>query len=152
MENKFIYTISVRNKKIVSVLSDVGTNHFVSPVTKKGGKIYIVGKRRQIHYVGITRQPIRNRLYSGVKPNHAAGYHGYKWLVENGDHCLIIWEFDDKANIEALEAEVVHCLRINYGDWPEYQTEIHFHPTKDNERTLAKRIFQESDRIVRNFV
>ncbi len=147
----FIYRIKVKDEEIVSVLAEDGTKHFVSPVTKKGKKIYLVGKNGLIHYVGITRRPIRSRLRDGVKPNHKTGYHGYKWLKENGDHCLIIWTFEDDTHVEAVEAEIVHFFRKKYDQWPKYQTEIHFHPTDEKQRALAKRVLKESQGVLGGF-
>jgi len=148
---KFVYRINVKSNEIVSVLANDGTKHFISPVSKKGKKIYLVGKNGLIHYVGITKQPIGSRTRYGVKPNHKTGYHGYKWLKENGDHCLIIWTFKDDTDIEAIEAEIVYFFRQQYDQWPRYQTEIHFHPTPKSERSLAKTILKESQNIVRKF-
>ena len=148
---KFIYRIKVKSNEIVSVLANDGTKHFISPVTKKGKKIYLVGKNGLIHYVGITIQSIGARIRYGVKPNYKTGYHGYKWLKENGDHCLIIWTFKDDTDTEAIEAEIVHFFRQQYDQWPKYQTEIHFHSTSKSERSLAKTILKESQNIVRNF-
>lgn len=148
---KFIYRINVKSNEIVSVLANDGTKHFISPVTKKGKKIYLVGKNELVHYVGITKQPIGSRIRYGVKPNHKTGYHGYNWLKENGHHCLIIWTFKDDTDTEAIEAEIVYFFRQQYDHWPRYQTEIHFHPTSKSERSLAKTILKESQNIVRNF-
>lgn len=149
---KFIYRINVQSNEIVSVLAEDKTNHFVSPVTKKSNKIYLLGKNGLIHYVGITKQSIASRLRYGVKPNHKSGYHGYKWLKENGDHCLVIWIFNKDVDVEAIEAEIVYFFRQQYNQWPKYQTEIHFHPTTKDERTLAKTILKETQTIVRNFI
>ena len=148
---KFIYSIKVKSNKIVSILAKDGTDHFISPVTKKNNKIYLLGKNGLIHYIGITKQSMASRLRYGVKPNHKSGYHGYKWLKENGKHCLIIWIFNNNVNVEAIEAEIVHFFRKQFNQWPEYQTEIHFHPTTKDERTLAKTVLKRTQNIVRNF-
>ena len=148
---RFIYRIKVESNKIVSVLANDGTRHFISPVTKKGNKIYLVGKNGFIHYVGMTKQPIRSRIRQGTKPNRKAGWYGYKWLKEDGDHCLIIWTFKNNIDVEAIEAEIVYFFRQQYNQWPKYQMEIHFHPTLKSERSLAKTILKESQNIVRRF-
>lgn len=150
-DEKVIYRLGVFSKRIISVSAKDGTTHFTAPVTGKGKKIYIVGKNEFIHYVGITKQSIRTRLRYGVSPNHASGYHGYKWLEENGDHCLVIWSFAYDVNVESVEAEIVYLLRKQYKQWPKYQTEIHFHQTGENERSLAKKIVKETHWIVQNF-
>lgn len=144
----YIYKIKVKDNGIVSVLANDGTKHFVDPVTKKGNKIYLVGKNGLIHYVGITKQSMNSRIRYGVKPNHKSGYHGYKWLKEDGDHSLIVWTFDDNEDVEAIEAEIVHFFRVQHNQWPKYQTEIHFHQTTDKQRSLAKTILKESEKIL----
>lgn len=149
---KFTYRIKIKSGKITSVLANDGTKHFVAPVTKKGKKIYLFGKNGLIHYVGITSQSISSRIRYGINPNHKTGYHGYKWLKEDGDHCLIVWIFDKNIHIEAIEAEIVHFFRVEHDQWPKHQTEIHFHPTSKEERTLAKTVLRESQKIVRNFI
>ena len=146
----YVYKIKVQDNEIVSVLANEGPNHFVAPVTKSGKKIYLVGKNGLIHYVGITKQSMSSRIRYGVKPNHKNGYHGYKWLKENGDHSLIVWTFNDNEDVEAMEAEIVHFFRVEHDQWPKYQMEIHFHPTTDKQRSLAKTILKESEKIVRN--
>lgn len=151
MQSKSVYKIGVKGEKIISVLAPSGVRHFVAPVTKKVQKIYLVGKNGRIHYVGITKQSIKTRLRMGENPHHETGYHGYAWLKEKGDHCLVIFVFDDKTHAEAIEAEIVYLLRRKYNNWPKYQTEIHFHPTTEDQRKLAKQILKESDKLVRNF-
>lgn len=146
----YVYKIKVKENEIVSVLANDGTKHFVAPVTKKGKKIYLVGKNGLIHYIGITKQSMSSRIRYGVKPNHKSGYHGYKWLKENGNHSLIIWTFNDDVDVEAVEAEIVHFFRVQHDQWPKYQTEIHFHATTNKERSLAKTILKESEKIVCN--
>ncbi|MFH1284351.1 MAG: hypothetical protein ABIH78_02060 [Candidatus Peregrinibacteria bacterium] len=126
-------------------------DHFVFPVTRREKKIYLVAKNGLIHYVGITRQSMRSRIRIGVKPDNKSGYHGYKWLKEDGDHCLIIWTFKNDTNVEAIEAEIVYFFRKQHGKWPQYQMEIHFHPSSENERLLANKILKESQKIVCNF-
>ena len=146
----FVYKIKVKDNEIVSVLANNGIRHFVAPVTKRGKKIYLVGKNGLINYVGITRQSMSSRIRYGVKPNHKTGYHGFKWLKENGDHSLIIWTFNDGVDTEAIEAEIVYFFRLQHDQWPKYQMEIHFHATTSSERSLAKTILKESEKIVRN--
>ena len=46
----------------------------------------------------------------------------------------------DMLGIETVEAEVVFLLRQKLCQWPEYQTEIHFHPSGPVHRELARRI------------
>jgi hypothetical protein len=58
---------------------------------------------------------------------------------------LHVWYHENAAgdvlNLEAetVEAEVVYLVRAA-GQWPEFQTEIHFHPSNEEHRTLARNI------------
>ena len=148
----FVYTIKVKDNEIDSILADDGVKHFIAPVTKKGKKIYLVGKNGLIHYVGITKQSINSRIRYGAKPNHKTKHYPYKWLKENGNHSLIIWTFNDDINTEAIEAEIVYFFRLQHDQWPKYQMEIHFHTTTrtSSERALAKEILKKSEKIICN--
>jgi hypothetical protein len=139
----FVYTLDVKNEKIIK--------KFPTPLTRRGNKIYLVGKNGRIHYVGATKQPMATRLRNGVQPNRRTGYHGYQWLKENGSHCLITWMLDNTQNTETIEAEIVYLFRKYYGQWPKYQTEIHFHQSKRKEREAAKKIFKRTQEIMRQF-
>lgn len=150
MGSNAFYKIEVKSSEIVSVLAKDGIKRFVDPDTKKGNKIYLVAKDGLVHYVGVTSQPMSSRLRYGVKPSPKSGYHGYKWLKESGYHDLVVWTFDDKEDIEAIEAEIVYFFRVQHDQWPKYQTEIHFHPTTDEQRLLAKKILKETEEIISN--
>jgi len=154
----YIYTIKIEKQKIVSVLSiDDNANYFKYPVTEKGKiKIYLIGKNKSIHDVDITTQSIRSRLRYGVNPNHRTGYHGYQWLREEGKHIIVVWVFssDDNENrefYETVEAEIVYLLRACYGQWPKYQTEIHFYRTNSKIKSLAAKIWQKSKEEIIKF-
>ena len=42
--------------------------------------------------------------------------------------------------IETLEAEIVLLIQRKWGQWPEYQSEIHFHQSQDTHRDAARKI------------
>ena len=43
-------------------------------------------------------------------------------------------------DIETVEAEVVYLLRRRYRQWPEFQTEIHFHSSTAAHRKIARQV------------
>jgi hypothetical protein len=47
----------------------------------------------------------------------------------------------DCCDIETVEAEIVFLIRLHLNQWPESQTEIHFHPSEAKHRKAAKQIF-----------
>ena len=56
-----------------------------------------------------------------------------------------IWRLDGEiANCKdvekTVEAEVTFLIRKLFGQWPKYQTEIHFHQSDDEHRNAAKMI------------
>jgi hypothetical protein len=117
---------------------------FGSSVTKKHPKIYVVLSEEKIVYVGYTSDSITNRLRSGLNPANKSkantsgtdthGYSGYKWRgLQNVE--LLVFVFNGfeipvskayKLMFENIEAELVHQIKSN-GDWPKYQSEIHFY-------------------------
>jgi hypothetical protein len=119
-----------------------GTPNFSGISTSKKPKLYIVSVDGKPIYVGVTRQPIRNRLRFGWSASGANGYHGYAWRHHMKEANIDIWCHDDAATedsnleIETVEAEVVFLIR-SAGQWPLYQTEIHFHPSTPAHREVA---------------
>jgi hypothetical protein len=93
----------------------------------------------------VTRQPIRNRLRFGWNAEGAGGYYGYAWRDALTEAFLDVWCHDDAPpenpalDVETVEAEVVFLIR-SAGQWPLYQTEIHFHPSSKKHRDVALRI------------
>ncbi|WP_305809178.1 hypothetical protein, partial [Staphylococcus epidermidis] len=51
---------------------------------------------------------------------------------------------DSCLDIETIEAEVVYLIR-QAGQWPRFQTEIHFHPSGDEHRQWALTIAETYD-------
>src|SRR5262245_47273866 len=54
-----------------------GTPRFSGIATSKKPKLYVVSVDEVPIYVGITRQPLRDRLRLGWTADGAHGYHGY---------------------------------------------------------------------------
>jgi hypothetical protein len=105
-------------------------------------KLYVIGLEDRLVYVGCTSQPMAARLRYGTKSN-GAGYAGYAWRDSEIPYCLNIWSFpnESKMFVETVEAEVVYLIRKN-GQWPDGQTEIHFHASQEEHRAAAAEIFQ----------
>ena len=128
------------------VISPQGTNKFSGKAASKIHKLYVVSSDGLPVYVGVTKQSMRNRLRYGWKAAGRGGYYGYAWRNELTEADLDIWYHEnppDKISmldIETVEAEVVHLIRQS-GQWPRYQTEIHFHPSDETHRAVAKKIF-----------
>ena len=137
--NKNIYKARIteanRKKKLTPfLLNEKECISFVDPETDKTKqKIYIIKTTKdQIVYVGKTNQSLSSRLRQGLNPKKGTGYHGYKWK-ENGEIYIYSFTFEGLSDIEieAIEAEIVFLVRREKGQWPDYQTEIHFHNDQD---------------------
>lgn len=118
-----------------------GTAKFSGIATSRKPKLYVVAVDESPIYVGITKQPMRDRLRFGWKANGRHGYHGYAWRHKHDRATMDIWCHEDSPNerildIETVEAEVVFLIR-SAGQWPTHQTEIHFHPSEQAHRDVA---------------
>ena len=118
---------------------------FVPPASiGKRPKLYVISKGARLLYVGFTTQPMADRLRQGLTANGGHGYSGYPWRRRKQTLSLTIWYLDGAnatpTNLEAIEAEVVFLYRHESGQWPEEQTEIHFHPSNNRHQQFAKRI------------
>jgi hypothetical protein len=108
-------------------------------------KLYIATVKEWPIYVGTTRQPMRSRLRYGFQAKGESGYYGYAWRHKFSEVQLDIWYHEDAPvenpvlDMETVEAEVVHLIRCA-GQWPECQTEIHFHPSSKQHRDAAAAI------------
>jgi hypothetical protein len=97
-------------------------------------------------YVGITRQRMQARLRIGWPATAQHGYHGYQWRREYPAAMLDVWYqldappgVEGMLEIETVEAEVVFLIRKT-GQWPRWQTEIHFHESTTEHRAVAQAI------------
>jgi hypothetical protein len=122
-----------------------GTSSFSGIATSKKPKLYIASVNEEPIYVGITKQSIRSRLRFGWSAAGEGGYYGYAWRRSLTEAFLDVWCHDDPPaenptlDIETVEAEVVFLIRCA-GQWPIYQTEIHFHPSTQVHRDVAANI------------
>lgn len=129
-----------------TVLCAKRTNRFSGLATNKMPKLYIVSINRKPVYVGLTKQSIRNRLRLGWNAAGEGGYHGYAWRHGNDKATLSVWCHMDavdrnERDIETVEAEVVFLIR-SAGQWPAFQTEIHFHESTPIHRKVAADIMR----------
>lgn len=140
------YQLTFNTKRFL-VLCQNGTDKFSGIATSKLPKIYIISVNNKPIYVGVTKQSMRNRLRFGWAAQGKGGYYGYAWRHKFKKANIDIWCHQDRSadksllDIETVEAEVVYLIR-NAGQWPLYQTEIHFHPSKTIHRKIAKRIVE----------
>jgi hypothetical protein len=128
-----------------TVLCPRGSAKFSGLATAKLPKLYIASVENKPIYVGVTKQPIRNRLRLGWNAKGASGYYGYAWRHKFTEAHIDIWYHRDATpensclDIETVEAEVVFLIRC-VGQWPLFQTEIHFHPSSTEHRRVAAQI------------
>lgn len=127
-----------------TVLCEKGTSRFSGIASSPMPKLYIASIDSKPIYVGVTKQRIQKRLTFGWKAVGEQGYHGYAWRHEGEAANLDVWGHADavdrdELDIETVEAEVVYLIR-KAGQWPEFQTEIHFHPSNETHRRVAENI------------
>jgi hypothetical protein len=121
-----------------------GTPRFSGIATSSKPKLYIVSVDDSPIYVGITKQPLRNRLRFGWSADGRHGYHGYAWRHHYEKAVMDVWCHEDSSgentiDVETVEAEVVFLIR-SAGQWPLHQTEIHFHPSTQAHRDVAAQV------------
>ena len=124
-----------------TVLCAKGTNKLSGLSTSDLPKLYIASIDNRPIYVGITKQSIRNRLRLGWNAKGDFGYYGYAWRHGHTTAVLDVWCHSDamernERDIETVEAEVVYLIRAA-GQWPAFQTEIHFYPSSPRHREVA---------------
>jgi hypothetical protein len=145
------YKLSFDSKRF-TVTSPTGTNKFSGIATCKRPKLYIVSIDEQPIYVGATKQSLRNRLRFGWNAVGKGGYYGYAWRRQFTEANLDTWCHEDPPvknptlDIETVEAEVVFLIR-DAGQWPLWQTEIHFHPSNQIHRDVAAAIVATYKRV-----
>jgi hypothetical protein len=83
----------------------------------------------------------------GFNADGASGYHGYEWRHVLPVADLHVWclmevpEEEEGLALECIEAEVVFLYRQSMGQWPRFQTDIHFHESREQDRNLAAELF-----------
>ena len=149
LSGPYPYQIVFTPEGITSVKGPVGQKNFSGQASKKVPKLYIISREHKPLYVGKTRQAMSSRLRLGFKSDGSHGYHGYAWRhVESPTPANVdIWLSQEQGNtlvadkeIETLESEFVYLVRHVFDQWPEHQTEIHFHPSNQEHREAAKSI------------
>jgi hypothetical protein len=124
------------------VACERGTPRFSSIATSKKPKLYIASVDDKPFYVGVTKQSLRNRLRFGWSARGESGYYGYAWRHVLTEAFIDVWCHENASDskplfdIETLEAEVVFLISCA-GQWPPYQTEIHFHQSSSKHREAA---------------
>ncbi len=135
------YRITFNKNGITGVEPPDGGTVFSGAASRKVPKLYVISHNEQPLYVGVTKQRLRERLRLGFQANSGNGYHGYAWRHNLCDAFIDVWAEESSdlslANIETIEAEVVFLIGQNFGQWPSYQTEIHFHPSDAIHRDAA---------------
>lgn len=122
-----------------------GTSRFSGIAASRKPKLYIASVDGRPIYVGVTRQPLRKRLRFGWSAAGESGYYGYAWRHALTEAALDVWCHESapaenpSLDIETVEAEVVFLIR-SAGQWPMYQTEIHFHPSTEMHQEIAAKI------------
>lgn len=128
-----------------SVKAPGGGTKFSGPATSTRPKLYVVSVEQRPIYVGVTKQSMRSRLRFGWNATGVRGYYGYAWRHQFTAAHLDIWCDDEPdlngslRELETVEAEVVFLIRA-IGQWPLWQTEIHFHPSEPGHRETAESI------------
>jgi hypothetical protein len=128
------------------ILDVKGATRFSGRATSRLPKLYVVAAGDKPIYVGVTKQPMRARLRFGWDAKGQSGYYGYRWRHHHTEVQLDVWyELDPPERgspligMETVEAEVVFLIRQR-GQWPAFQTEIHFHESTPEHREAAARI------------
>ena len=118
---------------------------FTGRASKAWPKLYVAVFNNAPIYIGITRQRISARLKMGWTARGESGYHGYAWRRHLTRATLWVWYADadqgkvSQRELETIEAEIVYLIR-EAGQWPEFQTEIHFHQSTEAHRLEARRV------------
>lgn len=146
------YAISFDSRSY-RVLDGRGT--FAGLASRKLPKLYVVVYRDLPIYVGVTRQLLSNRFRLGWNADGANGYYGYRFRHSLKAAFVDVWCLSDSGadpktaelEIETIEAEVVYLIRNSTGQWPEFQNEIHFHPSERWHRAEAERVLRRYAKI-----
>lgn len=133
------------NAKKFNVTPTSGESTLSDRVRARRPKLYVVAKRGHLIYVGITNQPICSRLRLGWKADGSTGYYGYAFRRHLTSASLFVW-FHQRTRgraalreLETIEAEVAYAVR-RQGQWPKFQTEIHFYPSSVAHRREASKV------------
>ena len=140
------YEITVTGHDTYAVVNEQGGPRFTSPATKRGPKVYAFADGDRLIYVGQTSQRMAGRMRLGFKADGTTGYYGYRWRHSVRLVGCYVWSLHAVTGAEALhaleciESEIVFSYRQKFGQWPLFQTEIHFHQSTPDHRKLAEEI------------
>ena len=136
---------------VYQLLRDSSPVKFTKPLSTRGvAKLYTVSIAGSLAYVGISQQPMSSRLRYGFRADGANGYHGYKWKGHEGVVRLSVWtatvggDYVSLRELETVEAEVAFLCRLNGGQWPAHQHEIHFFASEQRHRDAALKIYDDA--------
>ncbi|HET9767644.1 MAG TPA: hypothetical protein VFS60_12395 [Thermoanaerobaculia bacterium] len=138
------HALSIRNGIAYATQAD-GRANFSPRACRSCPKLYVVTLDDQIVYVGVTRQAAAKRLRQGLVAKGEHGYYGYAWAKKGHQVGFDLWYLttdvaaDGNLDLETIEAEVVFLVRTA-GQWPQLQTEIHFHQSLPSHRQAAQTI------------
>jgi hypothetical protein len=144
--DRFTITIHAGGSPPFEIKDANGAPKFSGRATSKLPKLYVVTAGALPIYVGITKQSMRTRLRLGWSATGESGYHGYRWRHHHDEATLDLWYHVDSEptgsvlDIETVEAELVYLIR-HHGQWPEFQTEIHFHASREEHRATAAKVW-----------
>ena len=122
---------------------------FKKPASEKStGKVYVFSDGLWPFYVGMTTQPLGLRLGGGFRATperRISGFAGYRFKEKTRDAFLHVFTGSEQGpwtdrDAKCIEAEVVFRIRQD-GDWPEFQTEIHFSPPEEVHKHAADFVF-----------
>jgi hypothetical protein len=121
-----------------------GATSFKGLAAKVWPKLYVFVAGHTPVYVGITRRPMSARLRVGWRATGKGGYYGYALRHHLRSASLWIWYANadrerTRRDLETTEAEVAYLVRRT-GQWPRFQTEIHFYKSSADHRRIAANI------------
>ena len=147
IEGPFTYQIGFTADEITKVVCPDGRRGkiFWGEASRQVPKLYIISDGGNPLYVGKTSRRLRERLRSGFKAEGEHGYYGYAWRHRLTWATIDVWlatgdDAQDSTWIETVEAEGVFLIRQTCDQWPEHQTEIHFHASFNDHRDAARQI------------
>jgi len=129
-----------------------GTPRFSGLAAKKVAKLYIISRENWPLYVGMTVQKMGTRLKLGFTAKGKGGYHGYAWRRSFRNATLDVWcpvssiGLLTPRDAETIESEIVFLIRQS-GQWPLFQTEIHFHESNADHRRVAAEIMRNYEPV-----
>ena len=145
------YNIKVALDRSYSLRVASSATQFSKPASTGGvAKLYTLSHDKKLIYVGVAKQSMAGRLNDGFKADGKGGYHGYKWKHLSHELTLSIWtaslagEYVSLREMETIEAEVAFICRSRFNQWPEYQHEIHFYPSRPIHRDAAEKIYHHA--------